>query len=61
MERGKPVHPGFPEVGEGGVGNDDATKGDNEVKEEGDVERGEEIVSCEGGDGLAEADVEEFE
>ncbi len=61
MEGRDPVHPRAPEGGEGRVGDDDAAEGDDKEEEEGHIEGGEELVSGEGGNGLAEADVEEFE
>ena len=61
MERSEPVHPAAPEVGQGGIGSDDATECNDEEEEEGRIEGGKELIGGEGGDGLAEADVEELE
>lgn len=61
VEGGQPVHPRLPEMRQGGVGDDDAAEGHDEGEEGGDEEGGEEVVGGEGGDELAEADVEEFE
>lgn len=38
MEGSEPVHPGTPEGGKGGVGDNDAAKGDHEEEEEGHVD-----------------------
>ena len=61
VEGSEPVHPGAPKGREGGVGDDDAAEGDDEEEEEGHEEGGEKIVGGEGGNGLAEANVEKFE
>lgn len=61
VEGGEPVHPRAPKGGEGGVGDNNAAESDNEEEEEGHIKGGEELVGGEGGDGLAEADVEELE
>lgn len=45
---------------EAGVGDDDATEGDDKEKEEWHVEGCEQLIGAEGGDGLAEADIEEL-
>lgn len=58
MERRKPVHPRLPEMRQRAVGHDDAAEGHDEGEEGGDEKGGEEVVWGEGGDELAEADVE---
>jgi hypothetical protein len=55
VKGGEPVHPRASEGGESDVG------GDDEEEEEWHVDGGEELVGGEGGNGLAEADVEELE
>lgn len=61
VEGRQPVHPRLPEIRQGDVGDDDAAEGHDEGEEGGHEEGGEEFVGREGGDELAEADVEEFE
>lgn len=52
------VHPGFPEMDHAGVRDDDAAEGDDEGKEAGYEERGEELVRRECRNELSESHVE---
>lgn len=58
MKGCEPVHPRLPEMWQRAVGHDDTAEGHDKGKEGGDEERGEELVGGEGGNELAEADVE---
>ena len=55
------IHPTLPESRQSGEGDDDAAERDNEEEEDRDEEGCEEVVGRKGCDGLAEADVIEFE
>lgn len=61
VERGEPVHPAAPEVGQLLGGDDDAAEADDEEEEDRHEQAGEQLVGAEGGDGLAEADVVQLE
>lgn len=61
VERGEPVHPAAPEVGQLLGGDDDAAEADDEEEEHRHEKAGQQLVGAEGGDGLAEADVVQLE